>query len=278
MPQAGFASQPAARGRLTAVRMAQAVGAVATTVLALGWAVVGVGAAPVDGATLTVTPLRVDPEEVVTLTVAGCSETPEISVGESDFLRLIRPEPGPDPETWVTTLEAGLTDWRVDARCGDEELGPVVVDIDNPLIAFTPIGAFVEAPDPPAHVYGSDCPDGTVATVRFDEHVFGRPTDATGEPVTAPIDERGDWQVDTPIYTAYAVVPPPGTPAGTVLREFRVHASCGDVRYPVISYPIQVAVGDASTTTTLAPSTTVPPAVPEPPAASPQSGRPTFTG
>jgi len=167
----------------------------------------------------------------------------------------------------------------VSGSCGDQQLAEVRVDVDNPMIGFAPIGSMLAPADNPSTVYGSDCPDGTVASVRFDEVVLGRPT-AAGTPVTATIDQRGDWQVDTPVYTLYAVVPPPGTPAGTVLREFTVNASCGDVTYEVLHIVVQRATGD-DTTTTAPPSGPPPSTPPAPPVAPPADAVPGtshFTG
>jgi len=250
-------------------------------------AVVGSGSSPlgaqpsprISSATLTVSPLRVDPGQPVTFTVANCAVKPEVTATETDMVFVVEMTAGPTAGAWHGQLAAGQFDWFVNGTCGDQQLAEIRLDIDNPLIGFQPIGSMIAPSGVPATVYGSDCPDGTVASVRFDQVVFGRGT-LTGTPVTAPIDERGDWQVDTPAYTLEAVVPPPGTPDGTVLREFTVNASCGDVTYEVLHIVIQRAVGDDTTTTTLptAPSTSVPSTPPLAPPADAVPGTSHFTG
>ena len=140
----------------------------------VGLGSVGLGSAGAQVVpTLEVSPLRVDPQEVVTFTVRDCSVAPELQVGESDFVRLVEPTATGVPGEWSAQLEAGLTDWTVTGTCGDVDLGEVVVDVDNPLMAFLPIGAFAPEPDPPSEVFGSDCPDGTEATVTFEDEVNG---------------------------------------------------------------------------------------------------------
>lgn len=214
-------------------------------------AVVGTGSTPlgaqpgprVSPATLTVSPLRVDPGKTITFTVANCSVQPQVGALEYDAVFPIEMVAGSSPGEWHGQMEARGIDLFVSGTCGDQDLGNVRVDVDNPMIGFHPIGSMIAPDGTPSRVYGSDCPDGTVARIRYDEHVLGQPT-ATGETWTAPIDSRGDWDVSTPVYAMYAVVPPPGTPAGTVLREFTVHASCGQVTYEVLHIVVQRAVGD----------------------------------
>lgn len=213
--------------------------------------------------TLEVSPLRVVPGGVVTFTVRDCPSAPELQVGESDFVRLVEPTATGTAGTWSSQLEAGLTDWTVQGRCGDVSFDDVVVDIDNPLMAFLPIGAFAPEPDPPSNVFGSDCPDGTAVTVTFDVE-GGSPSgdgfDVSGTSVRAEIDDRGDWQA-----------PVPTTPPGSTVR---VSASCGDVTYPSLSFT--VPDDEPATTTSTVP--TSPPTVAEPPPAVARSGRSTFTG
>lgn len=211
---------------------------------------------------LEVSPLRLDPEEVVTFTVRDCPEQPELQVGESDFVRLVEPTATAVAGTWSSELVAGLTDWTVHGACGDVTFDEVVVDIDHPLMSFLPIGAFAPEPEPPSTVYGSDCPDGTVAEVTF---TFGEDRHAWTT-ATASIDERGDWQV--PVTTADAGpvsrAPVSGPQTNTV------SASCGDVTYADLTYVVEI------------PGPAPPPAVDGPPASPPPArpvpGRPAFTG
>lgn len=210
--------------------------------------------------TLEVAPLRVDPEEVVTFTVRDCPTAPELQVGESDFVRLIEPTATGVAGTWSSELEAGLTDWTVHGTCGDVAFDEVLVDIDHPLMSFLPIGAFAPEPDPPSTVYGSDCPDGTVAEVTF---TFGADRHASVTS-TVPIDDRGDWQSPVPVDagpSSREPVPGPQTNA--------VSASCGDVTYAELTYTVEI---DGPT----APPVVGGPAAPPP--ARPVQGRPAFTG
>jgi len=265
------------------VRQVRKLGLAALVVVAA----LGSGSAPLHAepapramaATLTVSPMRVDPGRPVTFTVTGCAVQPTVTATETDMVFNIELTAGPNPGDWHGQLVAGQFDWFVNGTCGAQDLGERRIDIDNPLIGFQPIGSMIAPETAPSTVYGSDCPDGTVASVRFDEVVLGQPATA-GTPVTAPIDERGDWQVDTPLYTLYAVVPPPGTPAGTVLREFTVNASCGDVTYEVLHLVVQRAVGD-DTSTTVAPTeqpSTMPSSPPMAPPANAVPGTARFTG
>jgi hypothetical protein len=252
----------------------------AAAVLVGGLAGAGPGSVSAQAApTLEVTPLRVDPEQLVTFTVRDCPAGPEVQVGESDFIRVLVAGAGLEADatggTWTGSVPAGLTDWTVRGTCGDVTFDDVIVDIDNPLMSFIPIGAFLATPDPPSTVYGSDCPDGTVARVRFDDLDFGRPTPVSSTLVTSPIDERGDWQVDVPGYLAYGVGVDPQPSAGTVLRERTVNASCGDVTYEVLRIPVQV-VGEEPARPGDGPESSSPPLAPPP--AQPVPGRVDFTG
>ncbi|MEZ5179327.1 MAG: hypothetical protein R2746_13895 [Acidimicrobiales bacterium] len=231
---------------------------------AVGLGSVGLGSAGAQVVpTLEVSPLRVDPQEVVTFTVRDCSVAPELQVGESDFVRLVEPTATGVPGEWSAQLEAGLTDWTVTGTCGDVDLGEVVVDVDNPLMAFLPIGAFAPEPDPPSEVFGSDCPDGTAAAVDF-QAVRGTLRDAelgaTTVRTTVPIDRRGDWQARVPSATPGSMV--------------RVSASCGAVTYSPLTFTVPAAEPPSTTTTT----PTSPPNVTEPPPAVPRTGRSHYTG
>ena len=111
-------------------------------------------------------------------------------------------------------------------------------------------------PDPPESYLGTDCPDGTTATVTF--------APASLEPIVvdAPTDDLGDW-----------TVPVPELPDGTVVT---VDASCGSVTYPTTSY---VAGGRGSATTSSTPTvTSVPTTPPVAPPAVARSGTPSLTG
>lgn len=212
---------------------------------------------------LEVSPLRVDPEEVVTFTVRDCPQQPELQVGESDFVRLVEPTPTSVAGTWSSELVAGLTDWTVHGTCGAVAFDEVVVDIDHPLMSFLPIGAFAPSPDPPTTVYGSDCPDGTTATVTFADEAKGYRSVET-----AAIDERGDWQVSPQHPVAGQV--------SSVDLRITVGASCGDVTYAPLRYDLLLGIpGGPNEPPT---STPTPPAVAEPPPAVARSGRATFTG
>ncbi|MBX3286590.1 MAG: hypothetical protein KF703_14675 [Actinobacteria bacterium] len=231
---------------------------------AVGLGSVGLGSAGAQVVpTLEVSPLRVDPQEVVTFTVRDCSVAPELQVGESDFVRLVEPTATGVPGEWSAQLEPGLTDWTVTGTCGDADLGEVVVDVDNPLMAFLPIGAFAPEPDPPSEVFGSDCPDGTEATVTFEDEVNG-----FRDVQTAAIDARGDWSV-SPGYPGVAPEPP-------VVLHITVRATCGAVTYAPLTYDYVLGELPPGGTTTTTP--TSPPNVTEPPPAVPRTGRSHYTG
>ncbi len=139
-------------------------------------------------------------------------------------------------------------------------LDEVIVDIDHPLMSFLPIGAFAPEPDPPSTVYGSDCPDGTVAEVTF---TFGADRHASVTS-TVLIDERGDWQAAVPADAGpLSREPVPGPQTNTV------SASCGDVTYAELTYTVEIE------------GPTAPPLLEgpvSPPSARPVPGRPSFTG
>lgn len=210
---------------------------------------------------LEVAPLRVDPEEVVAFTVRDCAAAPEVSVGESDFIQMLVFQAGPADGTWTSELPAGLTDWTVAGSCGGVAFDDVVVDIDNPLMSFLPIGTFAPAPDVPSTVYGSDCPDDTAAEVTF---TFGADRHASVTS-TVPVDERGDWQAAVPADAGpLSRVPVPGPQTNTV------SASCGAVTYADLTYTVEIE-GPATPPVVDRPEASPPPARPVP-------GRPSFAG
>lgn len=265
-------------------RFGWGVGAV--MVLLVGSALGGPGPVSAQVApTLEVSPKRVDPGQPVTFTVRGCPQPPVVTATETDMVFAVEVTAGAEAGTWSGQLPAGQFDWFVDATCGDQVLGQVRLDIDNPLIGFEPIGSMVAPESFPDTVYGADCPDGTEAQVRFDDLNFGEPAPVSSRVVAAPIDIRGDWQADVPDFLAYGVIVDPPPPPGTVLREITVHASCGDVTYAVLRIPVQIAGGEQpipapSPVPAPAPSPAPAPApAPSaPPPARPVSGQADFTG
>ena len=243
----------------------RALGAAAVLVGGSGVGVSGPVSAQV-APTLEVAPLRVDPEQMVTFTVRDCPTAPELHVGESDFIRLIEPTATAVAGTWSTEFEAGLTDWTVNGTCGDVPFDEVIVDIDHPLMSFLPIGAYAPEPDRPSTVYGSDCPDGTTASVTFEAT---GPAGVESGPVEAEIDDRGDWQVAVPPI----VVPVSGSAPGGDRAQITVRGSCGSVTYA----PLTFEVASGPPVVTRPPTTEVEVPAPSPPAR-PVPGHPAFTG
>lgn len=234
-------------------------GLAAVVVVAAGTTPGGPPAGAAAGPTLTVSPPRADPGDPVTVTISGCTDVaptgPQVSYVArfDDVLLPLSMAEGP-AGVWTGTAH-GADDLEILSSCDGVELS-ATVDIDTPRLLPMPWGPPGDLPDPPESYLGTDCPDGTDATVTFapaglDPIVVGASTNALG-----------DWTVTVP-----------ALPAGTVVT---VDASCGSVTYPTTSY---VAGGRDSVTTSSTPtSTSVPATAPLAPPAVARPGRATFTG
>lgn len=233
---------------------------VVVAAVAAAWLPSGAAGAAVEPS-LAVGPTEVVPGATFTITVT-CAVAPAISVVETDVARVFDGASGTTHAgTTTVDLPAGQFDTTVTARCGGQALGPVVVDVDNPMVGLSPPGSDLPpGAGPEGSLFGTDCPPGTQVTVRITNWDLGDPEDGDGGFVeTLPIDERGDWVLPPVAVADYAIVPPPGTPEGTVLRELRFDASCGDVTYPRVTQVLQTATGED------------PPPVPGPPTLSIES-------
>lgn len=204
--------------------------AVIAAALAMLPTVAGGQAAP----TMTVTPLRAGPDDTITIVIEDCTPPDDLPVpygvsittGFEDTPGGMYLTEGPAGR-WTGTLKLGA-DFRVSTSCEGVSLR-ADVEIDNPILYAKPlIIPLTVRPDPPTGFFGTDCPDGTEAHVRF--QALGRPAP---EVRTAAIDEHGDWEVDVPDF-----------PQGTAVE---VSASCGSVSYPTYSY---TAGGSQYATTT----------------------------
>lgn len=229
------------------------------------------GAAP--DPTFTATPSPVALGGQVQLTISGCPGADPSTVGVGVEVRFQDTGGGGvfleemDPGTWTGVIRIstrrGEDDLTLHPNCGSWSGDPVTVDVDNPKLWATPLVIPpLEIPDPPEGYFGTDCPPGTTASVRF--QAAGRPAP---EVRTAAIDDRGDWEVTVP-----------DLPNGTAVE---VDASCGSVRYPSASYT--AGGSEYATTTTSAPGSTTTTgaaasggstAAP----ATPVAGAPAFTG
>ncbi len=222
-------------------------------------AAVGAQASP----SLSVSSGRVDPGEAFTITVT-CPVVPEVRVQETDVVFVTDGTNGAVAGTTTVRQTGGQFDMTVSASCDGAELAPVIVDVENPMVGSSPPGVDLPPGEAEGSLFGTDCPDGSQVEVRISEWVFGQsPEGSEGYVETLPIDERGDWVLPPVAVTLFAVVPPPGTPEGTVLRELRFDASCGGVTYPRVTEVIQAATGE-DVPVPLPTEPTVPP-TPEPP-------------
>lgn len=209
--------------------------------------------------TLSTSPARPNPGDQVTVTVDDCPIQPEVQYAIRDTVQLFTLTATSEPDQWQIKMPADVIDGGVGGRCGDVELDPVIIDVENPLLSFLPQGAFLPTPNPPTTVYGTDCPDGSLVLV-------GRVID--GLPATQiqgpPLDEQGDWSTPLGSY-------PPGS---TVV----VSADCGDVVYRSLTFTVPDGTS-AETSTTSTSTVTVPPVDPsQPPPAQPRPGSANFTG
>ncbi len=240
------------------------------------------GLAVEDGAggALTVVPARVDPGGEVTVTVE-CPTIPSVVYGRGyDVVMSVPPGDGLQAGTSTVVIPADVAaDLPVVATCGAAEPMRVLVDVEHPAIGKVPIGSMLPEPNGLSPLYGSDCPDGTEASIRITNWDYGDgPQGGASYVVTQPIDESGDWSMTAPAIAAYGVAPTSPVPEGTVLRELWLDASCGDVRYPRVTMVVQEAteptVHGESLLPTLLPSTPPGDAAP----ATPQRGSAGYTG
>lgn len=121
------------------------------------------------------------------------------------------------PGTWVYEVQAGEVDDLVTSDCGSSQ-EQFRYDVDAPALFPGPTVVHYGDWDPrrpTTSVIGTDCPDGTTASVTFTGP--GGYTDTR----SAPIDRYGNWEV--PIPTA--------APTG----DLAIDASCGSLHFDAIS-------------------------------------------
>lgn len=264
---------------------------VLATVVAIVGALVPAAAMAQAAPSLSVTPQRLGPGERFAVKVT-CPVAPEVSIVETDVAMVFDGTSG-TTQAGTSTIEgtAGQFDTTVYASCGGVDLAPVVIDVENPLVGTFPPGQDLPPGQAEGSLFGTDCPAGTQVSVRISGWSFGKPSEGgEGYVETLPIDEHGDWVLPPVAVTMWAVVPPPGTPEGTSLRELRFDASCGDVVYPRVTEVIQAATGDDPALPPPAappdPDTPAPPLLPVPSIerpggaapAVPRPGSPGYTG
>ena len=170
--------------------------------------------------------LRIDPSEgppntPYKVTVA-CSVKPTL------YGRPLADQP-PPTQVPLQTQQAGPSRWTYDAVSGQyddqyvAQCGSTSVkerfDSDAPRLYLGPVPNHGAPFFPITVVEGTDCPNGTRATVAI--AVDGQPTT-----YTATINRYGDWAVDLP------------APFGT--KPMTVVATCGTVRYPQLTIPTTI--------------------------------------
>lgn len=217
---------------------------------------------------LTVDPTGGPPDSSYTVEVT-CDSEPTVRVFHlrAEPQATVPPVDGTEssPGTWLYAVQAGDVDDLVTADCGSSR-EQFRYDVDAPALFPGPTVVGWGGWDPlrPAtQVIGTDCPDGTTASVTF--------TGADGFTATqtAPIDGYGNW--DVPI------------PAAAPTGDLTVDASCGSVHFDAItirhtgSTPPDDTGPTATTPGDSEPDASTP-STPSPPAATPVAVSPSYTG
>lgn len=224
--------------------------------------VVGAGlAAGADGG-LTITPASGAPGTAYEVNVS-CGEQPLLYRHnlQDDYVQgTIAPFPSDQvaevsPWVWAFDGTAGRADAQYSATCAGATAGSARFDAEAPHLWFGPRPRYIASLDPSTRVEGTDCPDGTTATVAIT-------ADGKTSTSNAPIDQYGDWSVALP------------APVGST--EFTINASCGAVVYDALQATTTVP---GKVTETTASNVTSPPTGPTPASpAAPQSATADFTG
>ena len=219
-------------------------------------------AAVADGS-LTITPSRGVPGAHYQVAVS-CGEQPLVARRnlQDDYVQAtIAPTPVDHevaPSTWVLDQTATRFDAEYTATCKGVFAGSDRFDVKAPHLWFGPRPRYPFDTQPRTQVEGTDCPDGTTATVSI---TTGGKTSTS----KATIDHYGDWSAVLPV------------PVGQA--EISVDASCGAVAYPTLRATTTTTTSPATTATTGAPAASdTGPAVRAAVPAVPQPGRSAFTG
>lgn len=174
----------------------------------------------------------------------------------------VPPEDGTEssPGTWVFDRQAGNVDELVVSDCGGQT-EQFRYDVDAPALFPGPTiaAAGVLRPDRPiTQVIGTDCPDGTTASVT----ITG-PEGFTATQ-TAPIDHYGNWAV--PI------------PADAPTGELTANASCGSLHFDAITIHHSGSTPAGGTEPGVTTSSEPSPSAATPSAATPVAATPSYTG
>jgi len=165
------------------------------------------------------------------------------------------------PSTWRVTAIAHTTDDQWEVSCDGVSIGTDRFDAESPHLWIGPRPYPFEAPlAGRTQLEGTDCPDGTQASVRIDSDSTGRTA------TTVTIDQFGDWNVRLPV------------PNGDA--EMRVVAVCGSVTYPdlLLTTTSTVPVPEVTESTESTEPSSAPSVTPLAPPAEPISDSATFTG
>lgn len=209
------------------------------------------GADDGNGGSLTVAPLRVEPGGEVTITVE-CPTVPWVAYGRGiDVVAAVSPDQLQAGTSTVVIRAEVVDDLPIEARCGGGRELSVLVDVEHPRISIP--GSFDAGGQPGtasilletlSDLRGTDCPEGTDASIRITSWSYGMAADGEVSTVeTRPTDGFGDWSLTGLMVTAEAIETLDPVAPGTIMRELRLDASCGDVHYPRVTMVLQRSEG-----------------------------------